>query len=56
VAGVVKGSVPAAVGWGLLFAGGSLAADFFTKMARLAFDDVKSYGALEAPMAGKGLK
>jgi hypothetical protein len=55
VAGVVKGSVPAAFGWGLLFASGSLAADFFTKVARLAFEDVKPYGKLESPQAGKTL-
>jgi hypothetical protein len=56
VAGVLRGSVPAAFGWGLLFAGGSLAADFFSNMARLAFEDVKPYGKLESPQAVKGNK
>ncbi len=55
---MVKGSLPAAVGWGLLFASGSLAADFFGKMAALTFQDIKPYGPAEKPAASKaaGLK
>lgn len=54
-AGAVKGSVPAAVGWGLLFAVGSVTADFFGKMAGMAFKDVKPSGPLEKPAASKAL-
>lgn len=54
-AGAVKGSVPAAVGWGLLFAVGSVTADFFGKMAGMAFQDMKPYGPAEKPAASKAL-
>jgi hypothetical protein len=54
-AGAVKGSVPAAVGWGLLFAVGSVTADFFGQMAAMTFKDVKPSGPLEKPAASKAL-